>query len=190
MADFTDLEGLKAAARRHARANRAEHADPRACLMLIEHFPLEIARLSPVGGYWPVGAEMDPRPLMAALAKVGGEIALPRVERRNETPRFLLWRGDEGLSADAYGVPSPPAANKEVEPKLLLVPLLAFDRAGRRLGQGGGIYDRVLAALKPKGVKAVGCAYASQEMDIVPTGPFDETLDWIVTEREAIRCGS
>jgi 5-formyltetrahydrofolate cyclo-ligase len=183
------LESLKAEARRSMRAVRAAAAaDPAACLRLRDHFPAELARLSPVAGYWPVGSEMDPRPLLAALAKAGREIALPHMESRAGPARFLGWRAGEPLAADAFGVPAPPAEGRALRPRLVLAPLLAFDRRGRRLGQGGGHYDRILAALKPAGVLAVGLAYAAQEMDEVPAGPHDQKLDWVVTEAEAIRC--
>lgn len=168
---------------------RAALDDPKASLALIQTFPLELARAGPVAGYWPFGGEIDPRPLMAALAKAGLAIALPRMERRDGPARFLLWESAAALKPDAYGMMAPPADAREVTPKLLLVPLLAFDRAGRRLGQGGGHYDRTLALLKPRGAKAAGIAYAAQEIDAVPAGPHDQMLDWVVTEKEAIRCG-
>jgi 5-formyltetrahydrofolate cyclo-ligase len=186
--DDPDLERAKAEARRRARASRLK-ADPRAGLAAMENFPLEIAHVTPVGGYWPVGAEMDPRPLMAAFAKAGRQVALPRLATRDGPARFLLWRDGQPLAPDAFGVPSPLSSSGEVAPSLLLVPLLAFDRGGRRLGQGAGIYDRILAAMKPSGVLAVGLAHATQEMDVVPAGPLDASLDWVVTDREAIRCG-
>jgi 5-formyltetrahydrofolate cyclo-ligase len=188
LSDDPHLEALKAEARRAMRAERAACADPQAALLLMETFPIELMRLSPVAGYWPVGGEIDPRPLLAGLAKVGREIGLPRMESRTDTPRFFEWRSGDALSADAFGVPAPPAKGRELRPRLILAPLLAFDRAGGRLGQGGGHYDRILALLRAEGVVAVGLAYAQQEMDRVPTGPLDAPLDWIVTEREAIRC--
>jgi 5-formyltetrahydrofolate cyclo-ligase len=155
----------------------------------MQNFPLEIAHLTPVGGYWPVGSEIDSRPLMAAFAKAGREIALPRLDRREGPARFLAWSAGDSLTPDAFGIPSPLAGARELRPALLLVPLLAFDRRGRRLGQGAGIYDRILAALRPQGPVAIGLAHAVQEMDAVPAGPLDATLDWVVTEKEAIRCG-
>lgn len=186
--DDPDLEALKADMRRAKRIERSLAAHPEASLKLMEQFPLELGRINPVAGYWPVSAEMDPRPLLAALAKAGREIALPRMETRHGPARFLRWKGGEALQADAFGVPAPPSQSRELRPKLIFVPLLAFDRAGRRLGQGGGHYDRILATHKAEGAVAVGLAYAEQEADLVPTGPFDAPLDWVITEREAIQC--
>lgn len=183
----SDLEARKADARMQMRAERALVDAGDAPLKLIEHFPLELARLSPVAGYWPVGGEIDPRPLLAALAKAGRQIALPRMETRVGPAHFYAWRGGEALSADAFGVPSPPPG-AELNPRLILAPLLAFDRTGRRLGQGGGHYDRIISLYRAHGAVAIGLAYAEQEMDEVPTGAHDATLDWILTPKEAIRC--
>jgi len=190
MVEDPQLERLKAEARRHARAARTEAAalDPGACVKVMENFPIEPAALNPIGSYWPIGSEMDPRPLMAALAKAGRTIALPRAEARDAPVRFLAWDGVV-LTPDAFGAPSPPREAKEIAPRLVIVPLLAFDRTGGRLGQGGGVYDRTLAALRPRGVLAIGLAYAAQELDSVPAGPEDQPLDWVITEQEAIRCG-
>jgi 5-formyltetrahydrofolate cyclo-ligase len=176
--------------RRQARALRAAIADPAAALALIEHFPLDLARIGPAAGYWPFGGEIDPRPLMAALARAGLEVALPRMDARDVPARFLAWDAGVALRPDACGVLAPPPDARELAPKLILVPLMAFDRAGRRLGQGGGHYDRTLAVLKPQGAVAVGVAYAAQEVEDLPEGPYDQRLDWVVTEREAIRCGA
>jgi 5-formyltetrahydrofolate cyclo-ligase len=183
------LESAKADARLQMRRERASVEPGAAPLALIEHFPLELARLSPVGGYWPVGGEIDGRPLMAALAKAGRVIALPRMETRAGPARFFVWRGGEALSADAFGVPSPPGRGQALSPLLILVPLLAFDRAGRRLGQGGGHYDRIISLYRAHGCVAVGLAYSEQEMERVPTGAHDAHLDWVLTPKEAIRCG-
>ncbi len=183
------LETAKADARLMMRAERAALIAGDAALQLIAHFPLELARLSPVAGYWPVGAEIDGRPLLAALAKAGRDIVLPRMESRNGAARFLAWRNDEALSADAFGVPAPPTKDQDFAPLLILTPLLAFDRAGNRLGQGGGHYDRIIAQHRALGAIAMGLAYAEQEMQRVPTGAHDAPLDWVLTPREAIRCG-
>lgn len=183
-----DLESEKADARLLMRAERAAVEPRDASLKLIENFPLELAKLSPVAGYWPVGGEIDGRPLLAALAKAGRTVCLPRMESRQGPARFLVWRGTEALTADAFGVPSPPTTGADVSPRLFLVPLLAFDRAGGRLGQGGGHYDRIISLYRAHGAIAVGLAYAEQEMDRVPTGPHDAHLDWVITPKSAIRC--
>ena len=182
------LDALKAEARMQMRAERAAIEPRDAALKLIENFPLELARLSPVAGYWPVGGEIDGRPLLAALAKAGRVIALPRMQTRKGPARFLAWRGGEALKADAFGVPSPPETGQELQPKLILTPLLAFDRAGRRLGQGGGHYDRIISLYRAHGAIAAGLAYAEQEMSRVPAGDHDALLDWVLTPKEAIRC--
>jgi len=188
MSTSPELEAAKADARMLMRAERGAIEPRDASLKLIENFPLELARLSPVAGYWPVGGEIDGRPLLAALAKAGRVVALPRMETRAGPARFLAWRGTEVLSADAFGVPSPPSNGADLSPRLIFTPLLAFDRAGRRLGQGGGHYDRILSLYRAHGAIAVGLAYAEQEMDVVPTGPHDAHLDWVVTPKEAIKC--
>ena len=183
-----DLEAAKADARMLMRAERKAIEPRDASLRLIENFPLELAQLSPIAGYWPVGGEIDGRPLLAALAKAGRVVALPRMESRNGPARFLAWRGNEVLTADAFGVPSPPKTGADLAPRLILTPLLAFDRAGRRLGQGGGHYDRIISLYRAHGAVAVGLAYAEQEMGQVPIGPHDAHLDWVITPKEAIRC--
>lgn len=188
MVTSAELESAKADARMLMRAERAAIEPRDSALKLIENFPLELATLSPVAGYWPVGGEIDGRPLLAALAKAGRVVALPRMETRLGPARFIAWRGDETLAADAFGVPSPPPTGADLSPRLLLVPLLAFDRAGRRLGQGGGHYDRIISLYRAHGCIAAGLAYAEQEMDQVPTGPHDAHLDWVITPSEAIRC--
>ncbi|MBL8549372.1 MAG: 5-formyltetrahydrofolate cyclo-ligase [Hyphomonadaceae bacterium] len=181
------LDRLKTEVRRRMRAARAAATDPGAALGLVASFPIELKGLSPVAGYWPMGSELDPRPLLTALAEDGAAIALPRVETRAGMVRFLQWRAGEILEPDAFGAPAPPASAREIVPRLILTPLVAFDRAGRRLGQGGGHYDRILATLRP-GAIAAGLAYAAQEMPEVPAGAHDQGLDWVITEREAIRC--
>lgn len=182
------LEAAKADARMLMRAERALVDPGDAPLKLIETFPLELAKLSPVAGYWPVGGEIDGRPLLAALAKAGRTVALPRMESRSGPARFLAWKGGEALTADAFGVPSPPPTGADLSPRLILTPLLAFDRAGRRLGQGGGHYDRIISLYRAHGCIAAGLAYSEQEMDEVPAGAHDALLDWVITPREAIRC--
>lgn len=87
-----------------------------------------------------------------------------------------------------WEIPVPPETAEEVEPDLLLIPMLAFDRLGYRLGYGGGFYDRTLELLRNrKPITAIGVAYAAQEMSEVPRGPHDQPLDWIMTEEQTFR---
>jgi 5-formyltetrahydrofolate cyclo-ligase len=186
LTDGPELSGRKAEARRLARAKRVASVDPVAARALIAHFPMDLATAGVIAGYWPLGSEIDSRPLLAALAAAGASIALPHIAQRTGPTLFRRWQAGDRLVADAFGIMAPDAG-EAVEPAVILTPLLAFDRQGGRLGQGGGHYDRVLAALKPKGAIAVGLAYAVQELAAIPAEPHDQRLDWIVTEKEAIR---
>ena len=182
------LQAAKAAARKLARAKRASLTNIEAPArlaeaMLAQHAPPKGAIIA---GYWPMGDEMDPRPLMLALASRGHAIALPITPPRGQPLAFRAWAPGAALSPGPMGT-SEPVAGEELRPDVLLVPLLAFDRAGRRLGYGGGYYDRTLATLP--GAKAIGIAYAGQEMPEVPAGPQDMRLPLVATEDSVIICG-
>ncbi len=182
------LQAAKAAARTSARAHRATLFSPDAPKRLAEAL---LARHAPpegaiIAGYWPMGDEMDPRPLMLALASLGLALALPVTPPRGQPLTFRAWAPGGALRPGPVGT-SEPAEGALVNPDWLLVPLLAFDRAGRRLGYGGGYYDRTLAALP--GAKAIGIAYAAQEMAEVPAGPQDFRLPLIATEAGVIISG-
>ena len=182
------LQAAKAAARKLARAKRASLANAEAQerlaeAMLAQHAPPKGAIIA---GYWPMGDEMDPRPLMLALASRGHALALPVTPPRGQPLIFRAWAPGAALRPGPMGT-SEPVAGEELRPDVVLVPLLAFDRAGRRLGYGGGYYDRTLAALP--GAKAIGIAYAGQEMPEVPAGPQDMRLPLVATEDSVIVCG-
>lgn len=148
-------------------------------------------------GYWPMPGEADPLPALRMLAGRGWRTAFPDVVGA-EGPAgvragdllFRAWEVERGLPPPGgLGIPAPPPPAQEVSPGLLLVPLVAADAAGRRLGQGAGFYDRALARLRRQGrVLAVGWAQECQLLRRVPTNGQDAPLDWIVTERRAIRC--
>ena len=136
-----------------------------------------------VSGYWPIRDEADPRGLMASLAMSGHPLALPRVAARAAPLAFHRWTPGDATLIDMFGLTEPLASAAVVAPSVLLVPLLAFDAAGYRLGYGGGYYDRTLAELRASGdVFAVGVAYAGQEVAEVPHHDYDQRLDMIVTE--------
>ncbi|MCE2510230.1 MAG: 5-formyltetrahydrofolate cyclo-ligase [Alphaproteobacteria bacterium] len=183
----------KKTVREKARALRREAAaaaDPQAAARLAAHFLDRVPwrKGMAVGGYWPIAEEIDPRPLLSALDRAGCACALPIVAAPGEALAFRAWRPGFPMEPGAYGIPVPAAKSPAQVPELLLVPLLAFDRFGHRLGYGGGYYDRTLQALRGQGtVLSVGLAYAAQEMPAVPRDAGDEALEWVVTEREAIR---
>jgi len=182
------LQAAKAAARKLARAKRAGLANAEAPERLVEAL---LAQHAPpkgaiIAGYWPMGDEMDPRRLMLALASRGHAIALPVTPPRGQPLAFRAWAPGTALSPGPMGT-SEPVGGEELRPDVVLVPLLAFDRAGRRLGYGGGYYDRTLATLP--GAIAIGIAYAGQEMPEVPAGPQDMRLPLVATEAGVIFCG-
>ena len=138
--------------------------------------------------FYPYLSEIDTRPALQTLADTGWKTALPVVEGEGLPLTFRAWVPGGPTEPGAWNIPIPPKSAETVSPDLMLVPLLAFDRAGYRLGYGGGFYDRTIAALrKTRNVTTVGVAYAAQEVDIVPHDGHDARLDWIVTEAEALR---
>lgn len=142
-----------------------------------------------VAGYLPTAAEIDPRYAMDALHGLGFRLCVPVTGPRGSVLTFRAWHPGAPTERGRLGIPVP-AAGETLVPQLLIVPLVAFDRRGTRLGHGGGYYDRTLAALRAKGpVHAVGLAYAAQEAERLPAGPHDARLDAIVTEAGVIRPG-
>ncbi len=136
-----------------------------------------------IAGVWPLPGEMDLRPLLHALHDGGHTVVLPQTPPRGNPLCFRIWTPGCPMRRETFGTccPDGPLA----EPDMVFVPLLAFDRAGNRLGYGGGYYDRTLAA--HPGRPAIGFGYAAQEVPFVPTEPHDQTLAVIVTEHEVIR---
>jgi 5-formyltetrahydrofolate cyclo-ligase len=140
-----------------------------------------------VSAYWPMGDEIDPRPLMLALHSLGHRLVLPAIRAAGQPLDFRAWQPGEPLVPAGFGTQEPAATAPSVAPSVLLVPLLAFDAAGYRLGYGGGFYDRSLALLHAAGdTLAVGLAYADQQVAAVPRGATDQPLDLVVTERDVI----
>ncbi len=168
----------RAEARRAAGPETAQALNRR-LIALAQEFPD-----GPVSGYLAIGDEVDVAPCLADLAAAGRVTCLPVVAAPAAPLAFRAWRPGDDLEAGPLGTRHPAGAAPEVTPGLLIVPLLAFDRTGYRLGWGGGFYDRTLAGLRQGagGVIAVGVGYAAQEVDAVPRDQYDEALDWIVTE--------
>ena len=136
-----------------------------------------------VAGYLPIRSELDPRPLMAALHRRGATIAVPVIVAKDRPLRFRRWVPRGRLVPGLFGV-AVPAAGPWLRPDVLLVPLLAFDRSGRRLGYGGGFYDRTLAArARQPGMQAFGIGYRDQMRDALPASATDIPLRKVITER-------
>ena len=136
-----------------------------------------------IAGVWPLPGEIDIRPLLLALHSRGHRIVLPYTPPLGERLSFHVWAPGAPMLAGRFGTMHP--AGEAAEPDMLLVPLLAFDGAGNRLGYGGGYYDRTLAALP--GRLAVGFGYACQEIEAVPAEAHDRALDAVVTEQRVVR---
>ena len=140
-----------------------------------------------IAGYHPFRDEADPLPLLRFLAASGWECALPVPVDPPDGLVFRAWRPGGALVTGRFGIPHPPETNPALRPDIVLVPLLAYDGAGRRLGYGAGYYDRALVNLRRTGpVLAVGIAYAGQRVAAVPTQAHDEPLDMVVTEEGAM----
>jgi len=137
-----------------------------------------------VGGYHAHFDEADPALLLARLVELGCAIAFPRVVAKDAPLEFHHVPDGAVLAPGSFGIPEPLAHWPRAVPGVLLVPLLAFDAAGHRLGYGGGFYDRTLAALK---VPAIGIAYAGQEVSSLPAEPHDMALSLILTEHGLLR---
>ena len=132
-----------------------------------------------VAGFWPIRTEIDIKPLLLALYGRGHRLCLPRTPPRGAPLTFHDWTPGDTLTRGSMGTLQP--TGPAIVPTVLLVPLLAFDDTGVRLGYGGGYYDRTLAML-PDAV-AIGCAFAAQRVASVPRGPHDKPLDAIATEQ-------
>ncbi len=148
---------------------------------------LGVDRGDVVAAYWPMGDELDPRPLLDRLAGLGCTLALPVVTARGQPLDFRHWAPGDGLEPGLHGTVHPLASAPPLVPSVVLVPLLAFDRRCFRLGYGGGYYDRSLESLRRRAqVKAIGLGFAAQEVDAVPTDIHDQRLDAIATEQGLI----
>ncbi len=182
------MAALKTALRRAGRQARLAAAvrQPEAPAQIAAQAlrALDLAPLTLVAGYMAMPGEVDPAPLLHALGQHGHPLALPVVLARDAPLAFRAWHPGLALEPGVLGIPVPPASSPLVVPDVMLVPLIAFDALGRRLGQGGGFYDRTLARRRVEGpaVVALGLAFAVQEVPEVPEEAFDERLDGIITE--------
>jgi len=195
MSDLEHIKDLKATLRRDAMARRQAlpTTDRVAAAQTIaaRGLPVRIAPGMVVSGYSPLKSEISPMPLLRRCADDGAALALPVVVGRGHPLIMRGWAFGAPLTSGVWGIRQPPPAAPEVFPDVLIVPLLAFDRRGHRIGYGAGYYDMTLAKLRAlKTVTAIGIAFAAQEVDTVPTTPRDAPLDFVLTEHEIIDVGA
>jgi 5-formyltetrahydrofolate cyclo-ligase len=142
-----------------------------------------VAQDAVVSSYWAIGDEADPQFLESELRRRGHRIVMPRVAGRNQPLDFHMWEAGSKLVRGGFGLSEPSRDWLKLNPDVLIVPMLAFDGAGYRVGYGAGYYDRTIRALRAvKSIIAVGFAFAVQEFSELPHLAHDERLDWIVTE--------
>lgn len=185
-----DLSLRKSAARKDAFARRktakSVAADAAAVAYLLEAVLPYKGR--PLAGYMPIRTEVDPVPVMAAMDAFG-PVCVPVIEAAGRPLQFHAWTPGCEMVEGAFGA-AIPAKSEVVIPQVVIVPLVAFDRKGGRLGYGGGFYDRTLEGLRARGpVTAIGYAFAAQEAEDLPLETTDQPLDAIVTEAGVLRMG-
>lgn len=152
--------------------------------------PFKIVRGMTVSGYAPMKSEISPLPLMRKFEAAGAQLALPVVVARGKPLIMRAYKFGDPLGSGVWGIREPREDAPEVWPDVLLVPLAAFDRKGHRIGYGAGYYDMTINRLRLlKPAIAVGLAYASQQVPVVPYTSRDARLDLVLTERETIDCG-
>jgi 5-formyltetrahydrofolate cyclo-ligase len=191
MPSSASTEDAKAVLRREALARR--DALPRelraaaAEAIAAQPFPVAIKPGAVVSGFMSMKSEINPIPLMRKLADAGATLALPVVAGKGKPLIMRAWSFGEPLASGVWGIREPGSDAPEVFPDILIVPLLAFDRRGHRIGYGAGYFDMTIAALRArKPVVAAGIAFAAQEIAEVPITPRDARLDLVLTERGLI----
>lgn len=176
----------KSAFRESMRRQRAmlARAHPDFARAAAEHVAaLGIPDGSVVGAYVATRDEADPHVILKMLVLRNCTAAFPRVAAKDAPLAFHRWKPGDAMQPGAFGIPEPSKDWPLAFPKILLVPLLAFDRAGHRLGYGAGFYDRTLDFLRANStVRAIGVAYAGQEVEALPREEHDHPLDAVITE--------
>ena len=183
---MTDIPAIKAAVRRVALARRkaAHMAAGHGCAGRLSEV-LAGYRGVPLAGYMPIRSEIDPIPAMEEAA-AHGPVCVPVIRAPRQPLAFSRWEPGMAMQEGPFGAMIPLRDNF-LDPEILIVPLVAFDRNGGRLGYGGGFYDRTLEKLRAvRPTLAIGFAYAAQESDNLPLEPTDQPLDMIVTEAHVL----
>ena len=188
MAD-PDCEEAKAALRlkaRNARAAILNSTRPEAARAVAAHFfdAVPLAPTDIVAGYWRIKDEMDCQPILVRLMDGLQPVCLPVVVGDEQPLELRLWEQGAPLYEAGFGTLAPSELSPQVEPDVIIMPLLGFDKRGTRLGYGGGYYDRTLERLSRR-PRLVGIAFAAQELDDIPREAHDVPLDIIITEAGA-----
>lgn len=183
---------LRAAVRQDRRAfvqslrAQGPEAERRIAEALAAQVIPHLAGAAIVAGYRPTPWEIDPGAIEAHLLAAGVTVALPRTHP-NAPLTFHAIDRHTIIEPGLHGIHEPPANAPIVAPDVVLVPLVAADRRGFRLGQGGGHYDRTLESLRrEKPIRAIGLAYDVQLVDALEAEPHDQPLDAIATPTEWI----
>jgi 5-formyltetrahydrofolate cyclo-ligase len=189
----TELKRAKQQVRREIVAARDAIPAPERSLLgrrLLDRFLAlpEVLAASAVMAFWSFGSEVDTEPLIRELLATGVVVALPRIVEHDLEVR--AWRPGEPVSETSFGAREP-AGGRLIDPQELDVvatPAVAFDREGRRIGYGGGFYDRFFPRTRHDAFRA-GIGFGVQLLDgVLPGGGFDQLLDAVVTESETVRC--
>jgi 5-formyltetrahydrofolate cyclo-ligase len=192
---MTESHDIKSQARKAAAKQRKqahEQMEETAPLLLAaQKFPVVPSpHCKVVSAFFPYKSEIDTRPLLGRPAGEGWTTCLPIVIALGAPLVFRRWLPGEPTVPGVWDIPRPPDLAQLIEPDVLLVPMMAFDSKGYRLGYGGGFYDRTLEQLRAKKpIVAIGVAYAAQEVDSVPHDRHDQALDYVLTEKGFHKCG-
>ena len=139
-----------------------------------------------VGGYYPVNHEIDDLNILGRLEKKNITISLPSI-KKNYKMNFIKCCLNDPFVINRYGIPEP-SSGTAVNPDILLVPLVAFDKNLNRLGYGAGYYDRLIESLKKKKkIITIGLAFDFQELDTIPISKYDQKLNYIVTNKNILQ---
>jgi len=144
-----------------------------------------------ISGFAPLPGEFPLWPLLRRLGRQGATLALPVMQGKDRPLLFRAWKAGDAMDRGVWGIAEPKPDKPALTPTVLIVPLLAFDAQGWRLGYGGGFYDRTLRELRSNtSIIAVGIAHDAQAVDAVPHLDYDERVDWVLTPSGPLRCVS
>lgn len=187
---MTDIKAKKSqlreqAIKHRARINLGDENIGTVADLFFKHIQPQPGQI--IAGYYPKGREFDALRILEQWTEQGGQACLPVVEKDSRILKFYDWNTNSEMQMGSYNIPEPVEQKNPVTPDVVIVPMLAFDRSGARLGYGGGYYDTTLKSLRgQKDIIAVGVAYASQAVLFsLPKESHDQKLDWIITPNGA-----